>query len=627
METNIRIVTKYGELYYKSVEDLNILFNRIVDDFTDVENRYGEFSYDFFLPNIKQNASIFDYVIQHGRKKVFRKNQDIPCKVYNNNELILNGIISLIGISEEGYRCKFNSNFTALIDILQEKKLNELTFPLIEWNYEETIIDHILANYADADETIYQFPLSFYSTKYAEEDLYKTPDISDSEGILFRTDNARQNFYYFLNSLTTNKFNRTFYHEMPPAVYLVSIVKQIIEEAGYSLGGQFFEQDNIKKIIYVYAGEDDIYDKATGVYSGSTTLQLQLGKFLPDLRQSDFIQSIINMFNLYMIVEGNVVKFETYKNLFGDVSNPYDLTDKIDEKTIEFEYAYYNPSITFEVSNNEEVLGDSKVMSGNTETFVKNDNIYFNETFNYVGDEGNLRIRFAEPNISVKRLWNDYDISGNTTSSGATNIYLPMLSKQTIYNNEGKPFNKNAEDNYLFNNESSITFRGTGTLMYYYGISTNPHHYINIYTGTTINRIPIPIVSPFQFKAFRDDISDVITGMTVSTINTKEAVVASYLKSLEIMLGGDISKETDYSLVFDDTYLHDTLYTTYHQRKYDRYMNSEMLTADVRLTPYDWQQLQINRPVRYNKELYHIVSIESYDIVNQVGIIKLIKVL
>jgi hypothetical protein len=202
-----------------------------------------------------------------------------------------------------------------------------------------------------------------------------------------------------------------------------------------------------------------------------------------------------------------------------------------------------------------------------------------------------------------------------------------MLSRQTIVSNESKPFNRNPEDNYLFNNESSITFRGGGTLMYYYGISTIPHHYINIYTGTTINRIPIPIVSPFQFKAFRSDINDVITGMTVSTINTKEAVVASYLQSLSIMLDGDITKATEYSLVFDDTYLHDTLFTEFHQRKYERYLNSEMLTADVRLTPYDWQQLQINRPVKYNKELYHIVSIESYDIVNQAAIIKLIKVL
>lgn len=625
METNIRIVTKYGELYYKSAEDLGILFNRIVDDLSDVENKYGEFSYDFFLPNVKQNASIFDYVIQKGRKKIFRKNQNIPCTVYNNNQLILSGLINLLGVSEEGYRCKFLSDFTALIDILQEKKLNELIFPVIEdWSYEETIIAHILADHKNSDETFYQFPLSYYSTKYAEATLYtgKTDDF----GRQFRQDNALQNHYYFLNSLSTSRYNRTFYHELPPAVYLVSIVKQILEDAGYSLGGQFFEQENIKKIIYVYAGEDDIYDKATGVVSGSTALDLQIGRFLPDLRQSDFLQSVMNMFNLYMIVDGDLVRFETYKNLFGDVSNPYDITDKIDEKTIELEYMPYNPSITYEDSNNKEVLGDSNIMSGNTTTFTKNDNSLYDEVFNYIGEDDNLRIRFAQPNIARKLLWNDYNINGTLTSQGSKSIYLPMMSRQTITSNEGKKFNNNEEDNYLFNNESSISFRGSGALMYYYGISTDTHHYINIYTGSTINRIPIPIVSPFMLKAFRDDINDVITGMTPSMINTKEAVVASYLQSVWEMTS-DVNKATEYSLTFDSTYLHNTLFTEFHQRKYDRYLDSEVLTADVRLTPYDWQQLQINRPVKYDKELYHLVSIESYDIVNQVGIIKLIKVL
>ncbi len=626
METNIRIVTKYGELFYKSAEDLNILFNRIADDLSDVENKYGEFSYDFFLPNVVQNAKVFDYVIQQGRKKVFKKNQNMPCKVYNNNSLILDGVISLLGVSESGYRCKFNSNFTALIDILQEKRLNELEFPVVEdWQYETSIINHILADYKDCDETTHQFPLTFYSTKYAEESLYTGK--TDAWGIPFRVDNARQNYYYFLNSLATSKYNRTFYHEMPPAIYLVSIVKQILEDAGYSLGGQFFQQDNIKKIILLYAGEDDIYDKATGVVSGSTELNLQIGRFLPDLRQSDFLQSVINMFNLYMIVDGNIIKFETYKNLFGDTSNAYDLTNKIDEKTIEFEYMQYNPSITFEDSNNKEVMGDSFIMSGNTSTFTKNDNKLFYDIFNHIGEEDNLRVRFAIPNISRKLLWNDYNASGTLTNNGTSNIYLPCMTRQTIHENENKPFNKNPDDTYLFNNESSISFRGTGSMMYYYGLSTDTDYYINIYTGTTINRIPIPIVSPFQFKTFRDDINAVITGMTPSTINTKEAVVASYMQSVYEMCSGQAAFATEYSLLFDDTYLHNTLFIEFHQLKYDRYENSEVLTADVRLTPYDWQQLQINRPVKYNKELYHIVSIENYDIVNQVGIIKMLKTL
>ena len=624
MENNLRIVTKYGELHYINATDLGIIFNRIADDFSDVENRYGEFSYDFFLPNVKQNAGVFDYVLQRGKKNIFKKNQDIPCQVYNNNNLILNGLLRLEGVSEKGYRCKFYSNFTALIDMLEERRLNELTFPLIEdWKYEESIIQHILADYKDSDETFYQYPLTFYSTTYCETAVFTGK--TDAWGVPFRADNERQNYYYLINSMSTNRFNRHFYHQIPPAIYLIKIVQKVFEEAGFRLGGQFFENDNLKKILYIYAGEDDIYDKATGIESGSEELDLQVGRFLPDLRQSDFIQSVINMFNLYFIVEGDTVLFETYDTMFGDTGNPYDLTSKIDAKTVEFEYRPYNPSITFEAARNRQILGDTKVLSGST--FVNTNNLGYEEVFNYVGEEDNLRIRFAEPNIARRFLFNDYNKSGNLTNNGVKEIYQPLVSIQTPVDNDNRNFNRNDEDNHLFNNESSITFRGTGSMMYYYGISTDVHTYFNIYTGATengtINRIPIPIVSPFQLRTFRDNINEVLTGTT--NFNSKDIATASYLQGLWLMTQ-DSTRQTQYSLVFDDeTFLHNTLFNQFHKIKHDRYENSEVLSADVRLTPYDWQQLTINRPVLYDGELYHIVAIEQYDIIEQSAVIKLLK--
>ena len=71
---NLQIITEFGELVYKDALSLNIAFNRVVDDFTDISNRFGEFSYDFDLPIVKENAIIFGYANANGQKKIFPKN-------------------------------------------------------------------------------------------------------------------------------------------------------------------------------------------------------------------------------------------------------------------------------------------------------------------------------------------------------------------------------------------------------------------------------------------------------------------------------------------------------------------------------------------------------------------------
>ena len=83
---------------------------------------------------------------------------------------------------------------------------------------------------------------------------------------------------------------------------------------------------------------------------------------------------------------------------------------------------------------------------------------------------------------------------------------------------------------------------------------------------------------------------------------------------------------TDFSLVFDDNgYFHETLWSKFHKYKWDRYQQSELFSGDMIMNSYDWNEMQINRPIRYRGELYSLVSIQGYNPITQRCQITMIK--
>jgi hypothetical protein len=691
--SNIRIITSLGDLAYKSAADLGIQLSRIVDDFQDPGNRFQDFSYDFELPYIKQNSLVFGAPESLGSKNYFPINQSIPCQVYLNNQQLLDGLINLELLTPTGYKCKFYSKFKELIDELNkpnadgsDKTLRNLKFPVITgWSYEDSIVQHmaIYGLTGTSDQTFYQFPLCKYSTFYTEANLYggvSGQTMWENEtrrpvSYPMRVDSAPQNFYILINSNLTNNtsytgisttghsyYQRIYIHQVPPAIYLVSIVKQILSDAGWQLGGQFFNNKDLKRIIYTYAGDEDIYDQATEQISGSTDVNLQIAKFLPEDNQGDFLKNVCNMFNLYIKVDvaNKICTFETYNVLFGDNYDPYDITQKIDKKTMEFSYNLKNnPSIKFEKANNQNIMGDNYVMVGQnnnatTQVWTKASKANYNSFMNKIGTDDKIDIGFSEPNICRQFIYNDVTQDGPWTYEHFSTMYLPCLTKQSPTDNDSKKFNKATGDTYLFNTEDTIKFAGKGSMMFYYGRpigqweqktgkgNLSRYMYYNMFTatGTTLNKVIIPVVSPMQLFNYRVNVDqwlaqvhpNYITGTSFfqSNVEDRRTTIATYLQALWQLMGqsNNIANSitTDFSLVFDDSgYFHETLWTKFHKLKYDRYKYSEMLTATMRMNAYDWQEMQIERPIMYNSEIYNIVSIEGYDPIMKTCTIKLIK--
>jgi len=647
----IRIIVYDQELDYKSAADLGIKFNRIVDDFTALDKRFGDFSYSFNLPVTKNNSTIFQYADAHGRKNIFKPNRDLPCQVYNNDKLLLDGVISLQSVTPETYGCVFYSKLKEFSDAIEDKNLRDLDFDEIDFDYEDTIIDHINANYADSDDTIWQFPFIYYGTVYTPFSTYTGKQDFNSK--YFDQDSyPDQQYYYAMNTVTSKADNRFYHHQFPPAFYIVRVMEQIMTDAGWTIGGQWINDSNIKKIVMTYGGDNDIYDQATGEINGSTLVSLQPAGLLPDMEQSKFLNGIINMFNLYLKidVQNKIIRFETYKTLFGDSFNPYDITQKVFAESVNLSYEENNdPSIEFENASNLNVMGDNTIISGTTTnsydiSWFKTTNTYFSRFFNREGTTDTISIPFGQPTIKRTYLWNDDNNSGSATAAGSHILFHPIMSEQTQSDNANRKFNKNTGHTYVFNNEDTIKYRDSPMLMYYYGASTSDivqktgkgaqsiYFYLSIFTGSTQNRVPIGICSPMQLKTYRDPIDDYLESVPRRDrrVGSRKAVTATYLQTIWNMLSNDDgscdTSTTDFSLVFDDNgYFHESLWTKFHNEKYQRYQTAEILEADMRMNDYDWGEMQIDRPITYNKENYHIVEISGYDPVRRTARIKLIK--
>ena len=84
---------------------------------------------------------------------------------------------------------------------------------------------------------------------------------------------------------------------------------------------------------------------------------------------------------------------------------------------------------------------------------------------------------------------------------------------------------------------------------------------------------------------------------------------------------------TPYSLTFGNNpnYQYDNLYSYFHKNKFDLFNDSAITQINMNMTAIDWNEMQINRTLRFNDELYKLVSIQNYDPINQTAQVQMIK--
>ena len=655
---NIKIVTSTGDSFdYETPESLGLKFMRVVDDFKDPGKRFDDYSFEFSLPKTKNNSRLFQFADSHGKTNVF-KGKRFDVKVFDDSDLLLHGLIELVGFNKDSYKCTFSSLLAQLVDELKGLKLNQLsTFSTINWQYEKTIVNHIRANHLTSDDSDYVHIYAYYQTPFWP--------------ILVSDD--KEIFIGYKN----NEESPLYYSAMPPAFFLVRILENMFEHVGWTMGGAFFQGADLKKIIIPFTGQNEDFSGA--IITGGTTT-LNLNKLLPDMDCIDFLSSVVNTFKLYFKIDpkSKSISFETDKILFTR-SNPYDITNKIDTDSIEISVLDDESTISFTDDGNNNLVGSNNRIFDHSNFnrlpafFLSTNNPYrtnalnLNETratylpdtykrlWNKTNGTGkDIKIGFSPANYFSYSLLNEHNINGTIWNNAKfswnyINLGIPFISPQTPSDNNGKVFAEDITTNYVEGNKpSDQDYKGGVSLLYYYGYpaynqtftgtSTTTTYkdflHLGVVTGGTasvplVAKVPAPIASPYKLLsvAEKQRLMSKVTGDTSYLKNDAQGAEAYGLLLTYYTVGKltDPYTTTSYSLTLGEDSMFPNLYSEFHEPKYILLRSSHVLKATMRMNGYDWSQMTIDRCLKYNHELYQLVAINGYDPVNQSAELVMLK--
>ena len=652
------------QLEYSAPEDLGIKLQRIVDDTTDLSKRVGEFSYPISLIKSKNNSRIFEFPDVKGRRNIFVGKQ-FGCKIIYNSRVLLDGILELVEYDSKNFKVVLYSKFTELLDDIGTKKLSQLTaLPTIVWDYEKTIVNHIRAGYKNSDETTHQFPFSFYQTPFMSG---ATTDLSGKNPESF----LGFKYNYFTPHLSFSTINPVYYGQLPPALYLVHVVKGIISDAGWTLAGNFFERPEIKKQIIPFCGKQESY--ASAIITGSTNY-LNLNLLLPSVNQIDFLKGVINFYDLYFSVNtvSKTIIFETYTQLFGDSLNPHDITSKVDLDSVDVTRLDLPTKISFnDDQDNGLIAGYDRPIQASTSYATENaidwlnrnnpirsslldditdtyPNSTFKEFFNKTDGDKEIALNISYPNYFCYAIYNNVSISGTTWSNARGplhNISIPLLSTQTptdykdhlfCPDDPGTTGSTNLTSAAGGNLLADMEFEGGIKIYYYYG----GFAYDGIITGTgstkqsdwcwlaiatggtgvhpTFAKVHIPIASPFKLITVAEK-NNLLSLLQSGQINrfSLAGVEAQYLLMTYYSAGktSGTYDTTPYSLTLSDdqSLIYENVYSTFHKPKYDLLNSSAQTKVNMLMTANDWNEMQINRTLKFNDELYRLIKLSNYD--------------
>jgi hypothetical protein len=227
-------------------------------------------------------------------------------------------------------------------------------------------------------------------------------------------------------------------------------------------------------------------------------------------------------------------------------------------------------------------------------------------------------------------LRNSADFSGSVTGGVDSIVFIPQLTKQTLRDNNNMPFYNRDTDTVVNNEEDKIKHDGLPTLFYYYGQSdcdfvqqsgkgdSSNWFYIN-FDG---EKMRIPFASPYAYSQQRTRINQILN----TTDSLEERAYASGMQSIYLMLGSGYTQQIDFSLVLSEmSEVYPTIYNEFYEEKFRRYREGYAVSAEILMNIQDWNTMKMHVPLLYNKQIYSLLSIDDYDVVNSKARIRMIR--
>lgn len=246
-------------------DDINITFQRLINDPTKIQTTNTTYSYSFDLPKSNNNCKIFNYA--NVPSKLNKFTNVYYADLYVDGVNLFSGSLKLTDVNKDSFQCNMYENKLNTIDtIFGESKMNE-----IDWKVDFEGVKTI-NNINSNTSTKYFFPLVSYG--------------------LFQKDKAglQPNGTQYTPKDQIDQYTRFYYSSFVPSMSLSETLKKMCSIKGYELQGDIITDNILNKVFlsnYIDSTQSPNYNYGTDamgkcklVFSGVTGIYTtQTGDF------------------------------------------------------------------------------------------------------------------------------------------------------------------------------------------------------------------------------------------------------------------------------------------------------------------------------------------------------------
>lgn len=642
-------------------ESTKVTLSKKVEDLQNPDKRSATHSYTIKVPRSKKNERIFKGVSNIFVENKFNVN-DFDAYILAGNIKILEGFAKITKIDQDNYSILIYDSLVTFFETIQDLNLQDLEFGEVALFYKQDyddIGDGPYLYYNDAgyyitthnnkdltsDSTVYQFPFIYYNAFHLEDSIDLTEgcghDLIDAGIFTDSSIDFTTTHYDFLigstkpSGGTGGRINYQYYNHFPPALYVISVLKKIINDAGWSINSSILQDKTdfaiqFKKLIIPFTGDTDIWNTGNGITdvpdgvdpdTGIYNLYYKLEAFLPDMTQAEFIKELLLMFNLYLStdIQTKTIYIEPYDNFFLDNEYAYDLNNTLKDNTFSLtpiEEEDRNINISYAVDDSDGGLLNQK----------------FKQSLKYINKETSenskdIELKFAPTYFREINIYNVRRFDGGTTltANTAARVAIPYISASSPSDGQGILwYNRDNTDIYegagpAAFDPSVMNYSMTPRILKYEGL-------VNMNTGDTDvdamrNLLWTSIKGRTGWRMAMNQCSffSIGTGQYPSEIDYNERIY-EYIKNDDINRTGStlnlcFGEYPEYAIDSGATYPNEVgLYNLFYLSKYANSESSNNLSVNCNINEEDYIKLVPTIPVRLDDIYYTILNIKNYNV-------------
>jgi len=280
--------------------------------------------------------------------------------------------------------------------------------------------------------------------------------------------------------------------------------------------------------------------------------KLKLANFLPNIKQKDFLTDYIKSNNIYFDIKDNNITFKSRQNFYKDKIQK-DLTNNIDINDIQIEATQLYEKTLFGLNHSvTDDLRENIIATNPIKNFQLDKNIYTNKTT--LDNTSKLFVSSFKKNF---RYYKNFDATNITTVPET--ISLINLTQDNKINN----FNSNLDNEAGFNTSNRLIIESD--------------NYFMLNSVGNINKIKINKIKFETMNGLRFDIP-------VMKVNLPDLYY---------------DNETIFNKLFNDRFIN--------------LEDSSIVTYQLYLTPLEYSQIDLSKPVKIQNTLYYIQALNKYN--------------